>query len=190
MKDSENGRIRGSWRRSAAREIAYIAISVALITVCAWIAVPVSAIPVTLQTLAVALIGALMGWKRSIAAVFVYILMGLVGIPVFSRFQSGVAVLFGSTGGYIFGFLFLALVPALCKFIPVKNKWARAGVFFGASVLGETVCYFFGTVWFVYMMHCEVGYALLNCVVPFIVPDLVKFVVSSLLAARLERYVK
>ncbi len=190
-KAREGGDVKKSGiRRSVAREIAYIALSVSLITVCAWISFPVMQVPITLQTLAVALIGALMGWKRGLAAIFVYILMGLIGIPVFSRFNSGVGALFGSTGGYIFGFLFLALVPALCKYIPLKNKWGRAGIFFAASVVGETLCYLFGTVWFILMYHCTLEYALAACVVPFIVPDLVKFVVAAALAARLEKYVK
>ena len=190
-KAREGGDVKKSGiRRSVAREIAYIALSVSLITVCAWISFPAMQVPITLQTLAVALIGALMGWKRGLAAIFVYILMGLIGIPVFSRFNSGVGALFGPTGGYIFGFLFLALVPALCKYIPLKNKWGRAGIFFAASVVGETLCYLFGTVWFILMYHCTLEYALATCVVPFIVPDLVKFVVAAALAARLEKYVK
>lgn len=175
--------------RLAAREIAYIALGAALITVCAWISVPLGSIPFTLQTLAVALIGALFGWKRSLAAVAAYILMGLIGIPVFSGFRAG-AALFGATGGYIFGFFFLALVPALFKLLPVKNKWARAGIFYGAMALGMAVCYFFGTVWFVLVYECSVGYALTMCVVPYLIPDLIKFVVASVLAVRLEKYVK
>lgn len=176
--------------RIAAREIAYIALGVALVTVCAWISVPVGSIPFTLQTLAVALLGALLGWKRSLAAIAVYILMGLIGIPVFAGFRAGTAALFGATGGYIFGFFFLALVPALFKLLPVKNKWARAGIFYGAMALGMAVCYFFGTVWFVLMYECSVGYALAMCVVPYLIPDLVKFVVATLLAVRLEKYIR
>ncbi|MDE5897200.1 MAG: biotin transporter BioY, partial [Clostridia bacterium] len=157
---------------------------------CAWISFPIAQVPITLQALAVALVGGLMGWKRGIAAIFVYVLMGLIGIPVFSNFGVGPGVLFGPTGGYIFGFFFLALAPALFKYIPVKNKWGRAGIFFTASVLGETACYFFGTIWFINVYHCTVGYALTACVLPFIVPDLVKFAIAALLFVRLEKYVK
>ena len=57
-------------------------------------------------------------------------------------------------------------------------------------MIGEAVCYFFGTVWFVNVYHCTVGYAMAICVVPFIVPDLVKFVLSSALTVRLEKYVR
>lgn len=178
------------WRRSAAREIAYIALGVALITVCAWISFPVMQIPVTLQTLAVALIGGLMGVRRSLAAVAVYLLTGIVGIPVFSNFQAGVAALVGATGGYLIGFIFLVLAPAAFKHIPVKNKWGRAGIFYGANVLGMAVCYLFGTLWFALVYQCTVSYALAVCVVPFLLPDAVKLAVAAVLSVRLERYVK
>lgn len=176
--------------KGAAREIAYIALAVSVITVCAWISIPVGPVPVTLQTLAVALVGALLGWKRGIAAIFAYIFMGLVGIPVFSAFRAGPAALFGTTGGYIFGFLFLALLPALAKKIPVRRPAARFLIFFSSMVAGEAMCYLFGTVWFVQMTGARVGYALAVCVLPFILPDLVKFLLAALLAVRLERNIK
>ncbi len=173
--------------RSAAREIAYIGLAVAVITVCAWISLPVGPIPFTLQTLAVALAGGLLGWKRGTAAVAVYILMGLVGVPVFAGFKSGAVALFGPTGGYIFGFLFAALLPALFKLLPVQKFWARTALFYLGNLLGLAVCYFFGTVWFVLMYDCTVGYALTLCVTPYILPDLVKLAVAAFLAVRLER---
>ena len=178
-----------SARKSLARECAFIALSVALITTCARISVPVFAIPVTLQTLAVALVGALFGWKRALAAVFCYILMGLIGIPVFAGFKAGGAALFGPTGGYIFGFLFLTLISALAKLLPVKNRWGRMAIFYGFMLLGLAVCYAFGTLWFVLVYHCGWGYALMICVVPYLPFDAVKFVIAAFLAVRLEGYV-
>lgn len=190
MNEIKTGRRTKSVRRSAARELAYIALSVSLITVCAWISVPVAAIPVTLQTFAVAFVGALMGWKRALGAVGAYLLMGLAGIPVFAGFKAGVATLMGATGGYIFGFAFLALFPALFKMLPVKNKWGRASVFYVASVVGMAICYLFGTAWFVLIYQCTFLYALTVCVLPYLIPDAVKFVFSSVLAVRLEKFVK
>ena len=176
--------------KSIAREIALIGLSVAIITVCAWTTLPVLTVPFTLQTLGVALIGGVLGWKRSLAAVSVYILLGLVGVPVFSGFNAGVGALFGPTGGYIFGFFFLALAPALFKLIPVRNKWGRAGVFYAGSAIGMAVCYLFGSLWFSYLTECALAHAFVVCVVPYLLPDAVKFVVSSLLAVRLEKFVK
>ncbi len=189
MKNSANNTASKRFR-SAAREIACIGLAVAVITVCAWTSLPVGPIPFTLQTLAVALVGALLGWKRGTVAVAVYLLMGLVGIPVFAGFKCGTAALFGPTGGYIFGFFFAALVPALFRLLPVKKFWVRTALFYFGNLLGLAVCYFFGTVWFVLMYRCSVGYALALCVTPYIIPDLVKLAVAALLAVRLEKYVR
>lgn len=182
--------------KSAAREIAYTALAVALIAVCAWISVPLGEVPFTLQTLAIALVGGLFGWKRGLAAVAVYILMGLIGIPVFAGFKSGVPALMGATGGYIIGFVFAVFASGIVKKIPVKVKWARTGIFYGANILGLAICYFFGTLWFIAVFNggsanpVGVGAALMMCVVPYIVPDLIKLFFAALLSVRLERFVR
>lgn len=85
--------------KSAAREICYTAMFVAIITVCAWISIPIGEIPITLQTMGVCLAAALLGWKRGAIATAVYILLGLCGVPVFTGFTGGVAKLVLPTGG-------------------------------------------------------------------------------------------
>ncbi len=182
--------------KSAAREIAFIALGVALITVCAWISLPIGEVPFTLQTFAVAAVGGLLGPKRGTAAILAYVLMGLVGIPVFAGFKAGAAALMGATGGYILGFVFAALFPALAKHIPVKNKWGRSGVFYAFMVLGLAVCYAFGTVWFLMVYNrgaadpMGLSATLMLCVVPYIVPDLMKLALAAVLTVRLEKYVQ
>lgn len=176
--------------KSLSHSIAYVALSVALITVCAWISVPIGPIPVTLQTFAVSLIGVLLGWKRGLAAIGTYILMGLIGIPVFAGFNAGPAALFGPTGGYIFGFLFAVEIPALFKLVRVKNTWGRTFLFYAAMVIGLAVCYTFGTVWFMFMYRCTFVYALGMCVVPYLLPDAVKLFLAALLAVRLEQFIR
>ncbi len=175
--------------RSAAKNLAQTALGTALITVCAWVTVPVFTIPFTLQTFAVAFVGALLGWKKGTAAVAVYILMGLVGIPVFAGFKSGVAALAGSTGGYIVGFVFLALLPALAKRIKISKTWKRCAFSYLSMVVGLAACYAFGTAWFVMMYGCTVGYALMMCIVPYLAADFVKLAAAAALAVRLERYI-
>ncbi len=177
-------------KNSAVRDLAYVALSVALITVCAWISIPVGPVPFTLQTLAVCLVGGVLGWKRGLAAIAVYLLMGFVGIPVFAGFRAGIPALLGPTGGYLFGFLFAVLIPALFRLIPAERRRTRFALFFAAGILGMAVCYFFGTVWFVLMYRCTVGYALVLCVLPYILPDLAKLTVSAYLTVRLEKYIK
>ena len=176
--------------RSAAKSIAQTALGVALITVCAWVTIPVFAIPFTLQTFAVAFVGALLGWKKGTAAVVVYVLMGLVGVPVFAGFKSGVVALAGPTGGYIVGFVFLALFPALANLLPITKTAKRCAISYLFMVIGLAVCYAFGTAWFVVMYDCTVGYALMMCVVPYLAADFIKLAVAALLAVRLQKFIK
>lgn len=187
----EAGRKRGT---ATARELCRIALFAAIIAVCAWISVPIGEIPVTMQTMGICFAGAFLGCKRGTAAVAVYILLGLCGVPVFAGFTGGAAKLLLPTGGYIVGFLFtgfiVGLAADLCK---VKNDWARTGILAAAMVLGVAVCYAFGTAWFVALYHragkaMTVAGALSMCVIPYLLPDLVKIVVASLLVSRLKKY--
>ena len=172
------------------RDIAYIGLMAALIAVCSWISIPLPGlIPFTLQTFAVCLAAALLGTKRGVVCVAVYILLGMVGLPVFSGFRGGIACIVGesgATGGYIVGFLFTALIVGAAKRLPGN----RLVVGYLAMVLGVAVCYAFGTVWYMNIRHYSLAVALANCVVPFIVPDLVKLALADVLAVRLAGQLK
>lgn len=184
-------------RKSAAYNICITAMFVAIIAVCAWLAIPISAISITLQTMGVCLAAALLGWKRGLIAVAAYILLGLVGVPVFTGPKGGVAVLAGVTGGYIIGFLFTALIVGVVSDL-VKNRGKVARTVFLAlsMVVGIAVCYAFGTGWFVIVYGAKnaegitVAAALNMCVIPYIVPDLVKVAVATALAVPLRRFIK
>lgn len=172
------------------RDIAYIAIFTALTAVCSWISIP-TAIPFTLQTMAVFLAVGLLGGKRGTIAVLVYILLGAVGAPVFAGFRGGMGSLTGLAGGYIVGFLFTALVMWAMERLPGRRTWVL-----GASmVLGLAACYAFGTVWYmaVYAQRGEsttLGAVLAVCVAPFLIPDGVKIALALLLTSRLKPHIK
>ena len=102
--------------------LVYASMFTALITVCGWICIP-SAVPFTLQTLAVFLCIMLLGTKRSLAAVITYILLGAVGCPVFSGFRGGIGTLLGPTGGYITGFVLICAVSGSL----IKRSGERKG---------------------------------------------------------------
>ena len=80
------------------RDVAYIGMFAALMAICSWISIPTT-VPFTLQTMGVFTAVGLLGGKRGTTAVLVYILMGAIGLPVFSGFTGGMGILFGSTGG-------------------------------------------------------------------------------------------
>lgn len=172
-----------------ARDITYIALSAALIALCSWISIPTT-VPFTLQTFAVFCVLALLGGKRGTLAVLVYILLGAVGMPVFAGFTGGIGILFGTTGGYILGFLLSGLLYWLCEKL-TENRIAKLA----ACVLGLIVCYAFGTAWFMNVYARNSGAiglatALSWCVIPFVVPDLVKLVMAFVLADRLKKVLK
>lgn len=172
------------------KELVFTALMAVIIAVCSWISIPTT-VPFTLQTFGVFMAVGLLGGKKGTISVLVYILLGAVGVPVFAGFSGGIGVLFGTTGGYIVGFLLSGLV-----------YWAMTAAFgeklpimIVAMVLGLIVCYAFGTAWFmiVYAKNtAPIGLmtALGWCVFPFIIPDCIKIALAIVLTKQLKKYVK
>ena len=132
--------------------MAYIGLFAVVIAICSWISIP-TVVPFTLQTFAVFLAVAVLGGKRGTLAVIVYVLLGAVGLPVFSGFKGGIGVLLNTTGGYIIGFVFSALVMWAFEKSFGKKTWALIL----SMVLALAVCYAFGTVWFMIVYAKNVG---------------------------------
>lgn len=167
--------------------MAYIAMSTALISVCAWVSVP-SAVPFTMQTFAVFLAAGVLGSRRALAAVSLYVLLGAIGLPVFAGMQGGLGVLLGATGGYISGFLPAAFIAGL------RHSGKRDGIVdIILMFLGLLVCYTFGTLWYAlgYLGGMEgIGAALTACVLPYVIPDLLKILLAAVVARRLRAAVR
>ncbi len=181
---TQENKIQGK-KRFRTADITYIGVAVALIAVCSWISIPTT-IPFTLQTFAVMLTVLLLGGMRGTIAIIVYILLGAVGVPVFSGFTGGIAKLMGPTGGFIVGFLGTALVMwAFEKFLG-KKLW----VHITAIVLGLAVCYAFGTLWFMKIYTADDGskatlaMALSACVIPYLIPEVIKIVLALTLGTN------
>lgn len=172
-------------KKLKALDLAYVGLSAALIAVCAWIAIPLT-VSITLQTMAICLVAGLFGWKRGTLSVIIYILLGMFGLPVFTGFKSGLAVITGPTGGYVLGFIFTAIIVGIATEKVGKKIW-QCILFMAIGVL---VCYLFGTIWFTIAYKVTFASALSTCVFPFLLPDAVKIVVASILVNRLKRFVK
>lgn len=173
-------------KKIKAVDLAYVGLSAAMIAICSWISVPVGAVPVTLQTLAVCLVSGLFGAKRGTAATLIYILIGAVGLPVFSGFKGGAGVLLGATGGYIIGFIFTALAVGF-----VSDKTDKKTIALIASMaFGILLCYAFGTAWFCVLYAKSAGAVLSMCVFPFIIPDTIKIALAVFLTSRLKKFIK
>ena len=158
-------------RSFTTRDIATVAMGVALIGVCSWVSIPMT-IPFTMQTFAVCLVTALFGLRRGMWTVLCYILLGAAGVPVFSGFKGGIGALLGTTGGYI------------------ETLGRRLPVLIGSMVVGVLVCYAFGTAWFMFVYARNtgpigLGTALGWCVLPYLLPDAVKIALASILTGRL-----
>lgn len=170
--------------------MALCALFAALLAICAWLSIPAGAVSFTLQTFAVALCLWLLGGKLGCLAIALYLLLGMVGLPVFAGFQGGVGVLLNATGGYLLGFLVWGfLYWILTSVFPYSEKLQTV-----AMIIGLLACYCFGTGWFnrLYIRQGGSGSLLvviLQCVVPYLLPDAVKLVLAFLLYRRLKRFV-
>ena len=168
-------------------DLAYVAVCAVLMAVCSWISIPAT-VPFTLQTFAVFCSLGLLGGKRGTAAILVYLLLGAVGVPVFAGFSGGIGILFGTTGGYLLGFILMGLIYWLGERLSRNSR----GVRIISMILGLLLCYAFGTAWFMFVYARQsgaiaLGTALAWCVVPFLLPDLVKMALALLLSGRLRR---
>lgn len=172
--------------RTKTLDLVYTAIGVTLIAVCSWITIPMT-VPFTLQTFAVFAVLLILGGKRGTLATLVYVLMGAVGIPVFSGFGGGVGILFGKTGGYILGFVLAGLV----YWAMTAALGDKLAIRIAALAAGLIVCYAFGTAWFMHLYMKNTGpvglmTVLSWCVFPFIVPDIVKLGMAVLVSRRIK----
>lgn len=171
-------------------DIAVVAVSTALIAVCSWISIPLT-VPITLQTFAVFAVAGLFGMKRGTLAVLVYLLLGGIGVPVLAGMTGGLDKIIGLTGGYLLGFVFIALIVGF-----VSDKFERKALpLLLAMLLGLAVCYAFGTAWFMFVYARTSGAGGLGtvlgwCVIPFIIPDCAKIACALVVSNRVGKYVK
>ena len=157
----------------------------ALNCVCGWISIPFGDISITMQTFSVMLTLLLLGGRWGTLTIGVYLLLGAVGIPVFSGFRGGIGVLLGATGGYLFGFFLMGLLY-WCITARFGNR-----VRIPAGVAGLLACYSLGTVWYmvIYLQDGGLAAVLLKCVIPYVLPDALKLAMAFSLASRIQRRV-
>lgn len=164
-------------------QMAVTALMAAVLCVIGPLSVPIGAIPISLSNFVISLTVWLLGPKFGTLSVAIYLALGAVGMPVFSGYGGGLAKLAGPTGGYLIGYLAMALIGGL--FVEKsKGNPVVSGI---GLVIGVAVSYVFGTAWFVFQMGCELSYALAVCVYPFIAFDLAKVIVACVIGALLRK---
>lgn len=156
------------------RHLTLVGLMTAVTCVLGPLAIPVGPVPISLGTLAIYLTVTVLGMKLGTLSVVTYILLGLVGLPVFTNFSAGPGKLFGPTGGYIIGYTFLALICGAF----VERFFHKPVLCFLGMVLGTGILYAFGTVWLKVQMNLTFFEALMAGVIPFIPGDLAKIVLA------------
>ena len=171
------------------KNITMIGLMAALITICSWISIPTT-VPFTMQTFAIFFSISLLGGKRGFLSVLVWLLLGAVGLPVFSGFTGGIGKFMNVTGGYLLGFLLSALlIWKITHFLGTKTPTLIISM-----TLGMISCYVIGTLWF-YMMALHSGNTtsvfaiLMSCVIPFILPDIIKILLAITVSKTVKRYI-
>lgn len=140
-----------------------------------------SGIPVSLQTFAAALTGYVLGSGTGFFAILVYIMLGAVGIPVFSAFGAGPGVLFGTTGGFIWGFLFLSI---FCGFAVTRKNKVSISLFSAAGLL---LCHLTGVIQFSVIMKVKIPEAILLVSLPYLLKDGMSLLFAFMIGKRLRK---
>jgi biotin transport system substrate-specific component len=155
---------------------------VAVISVISQISIPMpSYIPLTFQIFAIALASYLLGFKEGIITVFIYVSLGAIGVPVFASFRGGIYVLFDYTGGFIWGFLIIAI---LCGISP-KRKLA---VFLG--IISTLITHVLGVIWYSIIAKVDVLSAFIVVSLPYILKDILLIPVAYLIASKIKKHLQ
>ncbi|MCL2151733.1 MAG: biotin transporter BioY [Oscillospiraceae bacterium] len=168
------------------RDMAATAMLTAMISVVAPFSIMIGPVPLTFATLMVYLTVGTLGWKYGTLSVVVYILLGAVGLPVFSNFEGGFHKIAGVTGGYIVGYIPCALATGLIA-KAFKNK---IQAYICGMLIGTALLYTCGTAWFMLQTGNTLPASLALCVTPFLIGDAIKIIIACVIAPRLETAVK
>jgi biotin transport system substrate-specific component len=166
--------------RTTVRELTYVALFAALIAVGAFISIPVGTVPFTLQVLFVLLAGMVLGPRLGALSVAVYLALGLIA-PVYAGGTSGLGVLFGPTGGFLWGFLLAAALTGVVTSMRPRS----ISVLIAAGIAGVVPIYAVGTVWLALQAHIALGAAISLGVIPFVWADVLKAIGAASIARSL-----
>ena len=174
------------------RDICFIAIFTAIIAVFAQISIPMPAgVPFTLQTFIIPLAGIILGWKKGTLSVIIYVIIGAIGLPVFSQQTGGFACLFGRTGGFILSFPLMALFAGIFSDINLNKNLRVRFLFIAAGlVIGSAINYTCGMLMFSFVTSCSLRDAFVFCVLPFIPTAVIKIIIAGILGENIRRILK
>lgn len=176
--------------KMSTRDMVLSAVFAAVIAVFAVMTIPIGEVPITLGLFGVMIAAVVLGAKRGTISVLVYILIGAVGLPVFSGFKGGFSVIAGPTGGYISSYILVALIIGAASGLSAKQiNVVRMVICFISCIIGTAVCYFIGTVQFMAVSGNDLVSSLGMCVLPFIPFDILKGIAASALGVIVSQRV-
>ncbi len=167
------------------RDLLVSAVFAALMCVISPFSFFIGAIPISLATFMVYLSGGALGAKRGTIAVFLYVALGALGLPVFSGFGGGIGQIAGVTGGYILGYILCGFTVGLMT-EKIKKKWSYPV----SMTIGTALCYGIGLIWFMLQTKINLCGAFLSGVLPFLLGDAIKIIFASILSVRLKNVLK
>ncbi len=172
---------------SPLRNMVYAAMFGALTAIGAFIIIPLQPVPISLQSLFCGLAGVFLGARTGALSQVVYILLGVIGLPVFAGGKAGLGTLFGPTGGYLIGFIAAAFVIGKM----VEHRREAGVVWIGAALLvGNLVIYILGSIQLSLVANLSIIKSILVGVVPFLPGDLLKMAAAALLGIKLRSQIK
>ena len=175
-------------KKFSVKDMALCALFAAFCCVCSTITLPIGVVPVSLATFGIMATTMILGEKRAIISVVLFIVMGLVGLPVFAGMQGGLGVITGPTGGYIYSYILMVPIVGLAS--KCLNKTVSSGMFTMLGCLAAIfVNYLVGTIHFLVwsgIQNVSFLTVLYNCVLPFIVGDILKSILAIIIAPRLK----
>ena len=163
------------------RGMVFTALFAAVLCAVAPFSIDVGPVPLTFATLVMYVAAGALGWRHGALSVLLYILLGGVGLPVFSRFQGGFQVLAGMTGGYVVGYLPLAIATGVAADLSKKALVRVLGM-----AIGTVLLYTVGTAWFMLHTGSTLGASLLICVLPFLPGDAAKIAAACAVSPKLR----
>lgn len=164
-------------------QLTLIGVMAAVTCILGPLSLPIGIVPISLTNLAIYFSVYVLGQKRGTLSYIVYLFIGLIGIPVFSGFSGGFTKLFGPTGGYLIGFIFMAFISGI--FIDKFSN--KIYMCFLGMILGTIVTYIFGTAWLAYQTNLTFNATLAIGVLPFIPGDVAKMVIASLIGPKIKK---
>lgn len=161
------------------------ALMAAMLCILGPISIPIGPVPMSLATFLLHMMVFILGTKLSAVSVILYLLLGLVGLPVFAGGAGGIGTLAGPTGGFLVGYILLVLVQGIWQKSLAKQDKIFIGVL--GMLMGLGCAYFFGTVWFAYQQKTTLFAAFSICVLPFLLGDAIKIVAAVLLGPKIKK---